>query len=96
MKMEYANENNKTIKCKPIYAICMVLEGGVYDFTGKTFENYYDAQEYIKQRKEALQIQIDAGALENTLKLEALKHFEIVTGTLQLADDNRPENDIVD
>lgn len=75
----------------------MVLEGGVYDFTGKTFENFNDAQEYIKQRKEALQTQIDAGALENTLKLEALKHFEIITGTLQLADDDdHPEDCILE
>ena len=39
--------------------------------------------------------QIDAGALENTLKLESLKHFEIVTGTLQLADDDDHPEDCI-
>ena len=47
--------DKKTIKYKPIYAICLVLEGGVHDFTGRTFENLHDAQEYLKKRKEELQ-----------------------------------------
>lgn len=70
---------------KPIYAICLVLEGGVYEFTGKAFEGLRDAREYLKKREEALQAQIAAGAPENVLKLESLKRFEIVTGTLQPA-----------
>lgn len=90
--MENKDKNKRVVKSKPIYAICLVLEGGVHDFTGRTFENLRDAQEYLKNRKETLQAQIDAGALENTLKLESLKHFEIVTGTLQLADDDHPED----
>ena len=37
--MENNDKNKKAIKCKPIYAICLVLEGGVHDFTGRTFES---------------------------------------------------------
>ena len=68
---------------KPICAVCLMLEGNVYEFTGMVFENQLDAKAYIKARKEKLKKQIESGDLpENLLKLESLKHFDIVTGRL--------------
>ena len=72
---------------RQIYALCVELDGPIYEFTGLVFENHQDAVDYVENRKKELQAKIDDGAIENNLKLEALKRYEIVSGTIKLSDD---------